>query len=133
MPYERGTETSLYGQVKHYLESLGFTVKGEVCECDLVALLGDEPPIVVIGELKLSFSLDLVLQAVDRTAACDEVWLAVGPSGRKRLLDPRVRKLCRFLGFGLLAVPSTGAVEVLVEPRPWTPRQDEKRRALLID
>jgi hypothetical protein len=36
---------------------------------------------VVIGELKLSFSLDLVLQAVDRTAACDEVWLAVGAAG----------------------------------------------------
>jgi hypothetical protein len=30
---------------------------------DLVATRGDEPPLVVIGELKLSFSLDLVLQA----------------------------------------------------------------------
>jgi hypothetical protein len=108
-------------------------VKGEVCGCDLVALRGDEPPIVVIGELKLSFSLDLVLQAVDRTAACDEVWLAAGPTGRRRLRDPRVRKLCRFLGFGLLAVSSTGAVEVLIEPRPWKPRQDKKRRARLID
>jgi hypothetical protein len=92
-----------------------------------------QPPIVVIGELKLSFSLDLVLQAVDRTAACDEVWLAAGPTGRRRLRDPRVRKLCRFLGFGLLAVSSTGAVEVLIEPRPWKPRQDKKRRARLID
>jgi hypothetical protein len=98
-----------------------------------VAIRGDEPPIVVIGELKLSFSLDLVLQAVDRTAACDEVWLAVGPAGRKRLGDPRVRKLCRFLGFGLLGVLSTGAVEVLVEPKPWKPRQDKKRRVRLVD
>jgi hypothetical protein len=133
MPHERRPETSLYGPVKRYLETLGFTVKGEVCGCDLVALRGDEPPIVVIGELKLSFSLDLVLQAVDRTAACDEVWLAAGPTGRRRLRDPRVRKLCRFLGFGLLAVSSTGAVEVLIEPRPWKPRQDKKRRARLID
>jgi hypothetical protein len=133
MPQERPPETSLYGPVKRYLETLGFTVKGEVCGCDLVALRGDEPPIVVIGELKLSFSLDLVLQAVDRTAACDEVWLAVGAGGRKRLRDPRVRKLCRFLGFGLLGVSSAGAVEVLVEPKPWRPRQDGKRRARLID
>jgi hypothetical protein len=133
MPNKR-LETSLYGPVKHYLEMLGFTVKGEVCGCDVVALrAGDEPPIVVIGELKLSFSLDLVLQAVDRTAACDEVWLAVGPAGHKRLRDPRVRKLCRFLGFGLLGVSSTGVVEVLVEPRPWKPRQNKKRRARLID
>src|SRR6188768_1984679 len=112
MAQERRRETTLYGPVKRYLETLGLTVKGEVCGCDLVAIRGDEPPIVVIGELKLSFSLDLVLQAVDRTAACDEVWLAVGPAGRKRLCDPRVRKLCRFVGFGLLVVSSTGAVEV---------------------
>ena len=133
MPHERRTETSLYRPVKRYLDTLGYTVKGEVCGCDLVAISGDEPPVVVIGELKLSFSLDLVLQAVDRTAACDEVWLAVGPAGRKRLRDPRVRRLCRFLGFGLLGVSSIGAVEVLVEPRPWKPRQDKKRRARLIE
>ena len=37
--------------------------------------------------------------------ACDEVWLAVRTSGRKgRERDPRVRKLCRLLGFGLLGV-----------------------------
>jgi hypothetical protein len=89
--------------------------------------------VVVIGELKLSFSLDLVLQAVDRTTACDEVWLAVGPAGRGRLRDPRARKLCRYLGFGLLGVSSAGAVELLVEPGPWRPRQDKKRRARLID
>jgi hypothetical protein len=126
-------ETSLYAPVKCYLEALGFRVKGEVCGCDLVAVRPGEPPIVVIGELKLSFNLDLVLQAVDRTAACEEVWLAVGLPGRKRLRDPRVRKLCRFLGFGLLGVSSAGAVEVVVEPKPWKPRQDIRRRARLLD
>jgi hypothetical protein len=43
MPHERRTETSLYGPVKRYLETLGYMVKGEVCGCDLVALRGDEP------------------------------------------------------------------------------------------
>jgi hypothetical protein len=133
MLQERRPETSLYGPVKRYLETLGFTVKGEVCGCDLVAIRGDEPPVVVIGELKLSFSLELLLQAVDRTAACDEVWLAVCAAERGRLRDPRVRKLCRLLGFGLLAVSSGGAVEVLLEPKPWRPRRDRKRRARLID
>jgi len=133
MAQQRRPETSLYAPVKRYLEALGFTVKGEVCGSDLVAIRGDEPPIVVIGELKLSFSLDLVLQAVDRTAACDEVWLAVGPAGRKRLNDSRVRQLCRLLGFGLLGVSPSGSVEVLVDPQPWKPRPDRKRRARLID
>src|SRR5258707_5648489 len=89
-------ETSLYAPVKRFLETLGFDVKGEVCGCDLVALRGEEPPFVVVGELKLAFNLELVLQGIDRSAACDEVWLAVRTScrgGRER--DPLVRKVCR--------------------------------------
>jgi len=126
-------ETSLYPPVKRFLENLGFAVKGEICGCDLVALRGDEPPRVVIGELKLGFSLELVLQGVNRTAACDEVWLAVRMSSRPgRERDPRVRKLCRLLGFGLLGVLASGRVEVLVEPAPWRPRRDGKRRARLV-
>jgi len=128
-------ESTLYLPVKRFLEKLGFEVKGEVCGCDLVALRQGEPTAVVIGELKLSFTLDLVLQAVDRTAACDEIWLAVSASrrGRGRECDPRVRKLCRFLGFGLLAVTATGKVEAIVEPVSWRPRRDAKRRSRIVD
>jgi hypothetical protein len=120
--------------VKGFLETLGFDVKGEICGCDLVALRGDEPPVVVIGELKLGFNLELVLQGINRTAACDEIWLAVRASARRsgRERDPRVRKLCRLLGFGLLGVSTTGRVEVLVEPGPWRPRRDPKRRSRLV-
>ena len=128
-------ESSLYSPVKRFLEGFGFEVKGEVCGCDLVALDRGTPAALVIGELKLSFTLELVLQAVDRLTACDEVWLAVRASarGRGRESDPRVRKLCRLLGFGLLAVSGTGRVEVLVEPVPWRPRHDAKRRSKIVD
>jgi hypothetical protein len=127
------SETALYGPVKRFLEAKGFTVKGEVCGCDLVALRGDEPPVVVVGELKLTFNLELVLQGVERSSACDEVWLAVRVGARGgREGDRRVRKLCRLLGFGLLGVFSTGRVEALVEPVAWRPRPDRKRRSRLI-
>jgi hypothetical protein len=119
-------ETALYLPVKRFLENLGFTVKGEVGGCDLVALSGDNPPIVVIGELKLSFNLELVLQAVDRAGACDEVWLAAKMSlrGKGRESDARYRNLCRRLGFGMLAVTGTGDVEVIVQP-PTTSRKGD--------
>jgi hypothetical protein len=99
-----------------------------------VALRADVPPVVVIGELKLNFNLDLVLQGVDRTSACDEIWLAIRASsrGRGREQDPRVRKLCRLLGFGLLGVFAAGRVEILVEPGPWRPRRDSKRRSRIV-
>jgi len=62
-------ETSLYLPVKRFLECLGFEVKGEICGCDLVAIRADEPPLVVIGELKLGFNLELVLQGINRMGA----------------------------------------------------------------
>jgi hypothetical protein len=126
-------ETALYLPVKRFLESLGFTVKGEIGGCDLVALSGDDPPIVVIGELKLSFNLELLLQAVDRATACDEVWLAAKMSlrGKGREADSRYRNLCRRLGFGILAVTSTGDVEVIVKPTTM-PRRDPKKRSRLV-
>jgi hypothetical protein len=128
-------ETSLYLPVKRFLEKLGFEVKGEVCGCDVVALDRGAPVAVVIAELKLAFTLELVLQAVERTAVCDEVWLAVRASkrGRGREGDSRVKKLCRFLGFGLLSVFNSGHVEVLVEPTAWRPRNDAKRRSRIVD
>ena len=132
-------ETSLYVPVKRFLEGMGFEVKGEVCGCDVVALDrspgADGAPVgVVIGELKLSFTLELVLQAVDRMAVCDEVWLAVQASrrGRGREADPRVKKLCRLIGAGLLSVHASGKVDVVVEPVPWSPRRDAKRRSRIV-
>jgi hypothetical protein len=108
----------LYQPVKAFLEGLGFAVKGEIGGCDLLALRDGDPPVVVVGELKLTFNLELVLQGVDRAAACDEVWLAARLSSRAkgRENDARFRNLCRRLGFGLLGVRSNGDVEVLVSP-----------------
>ncbi len=128
-------ETTLYAPVKRFLEGFGLEVKGEICSCDVVAFDQGRPSALVIAELKMSFSLELVLQAVERTAVCDEVWLAVAASkrGRGREADPRVKKLCRLLGFGLLSVFATGRVEMLVEPVPWKPRANAKRRSRIVE
>lgn len=128
-------ETELYRPVKGFLERLGFEVKGEIGGCDLVAVKAGVAPLVVIGELKLTFNLELVLQGVDRAAACDEVWLAVraAANGRGRENDRRVRKLCRRLGFGLLVVHTRGGVEIAVSPEEPLPRRDNKRRSRLMD
>jgi hypothetical protein len=126
-------ETSLYAAVKQHLERLGYEAKGEVCGCDIVAVRPGEPPLLVITELKLGFTLELVLQGVDRLAVADEVWLAVRASRRGRDRDSRARKLCRLLGFGLLAVdPDLHAIEVLAEPAPYRPRLNNRRRSLLL-
>jgi hypothetical protein len=128
------SEVSLYPAVKRFLEAAGFDVKGEVKGCDIVAVRMDEPRTLTIVEMKLGFTLELLLQATDRTRAADEVWLAVPATRRGRDRDPRVHRLCRMLGFGLMVINAgRDRVEVLAEPGPYRPRTDQRRRARLLD
>src|SRR5471032_457535 len=101
------SETALYPTVKRFLEAVGFHVKGEVNGCDVVAVRDGEPPQLTVVEMKQGFSLELLLQAVDRMRVADEVWLAVPASRRGRDRDRRVHRLCRLIGFGLIAVDTT--------------------------
>jgi hypothetical protein len=127
------TETSLYPAVKRFLEAAGFDVKGEVKGCDVVAVRTGEPLTLAIVEMKLGFNLELLLQATDRMRVANEVWLAVPATRRGRDRDPRVHRLCRLLGFGLMAVNAArDLVEVLAEPGPYRPRPDRKRTTRLL-
>jgi hypothetical protein len=127
-------ETSLYQPVKTFLEAAGYEVKGEIGGCDLVGLSPSDPPVVVICELKLSFNLELILQAVDRSAVSDEVWIAarVSAKGRGREADRRYRDLCRRLGIGMLGVSDRGEVSVIVSSVSPMPRTNPKRRTRLV-
>ena len=111
------SETSLYPAVKRFLEGAGFCVKGEIHGCDAVAVQEGGQLRLAIVEMKLGFNLDLLLQAMDRMRMADEVWLAVPATQRGRDRDPRVHRLCRAIGFGLIAVNvGRNRVEVLAEP-----------------
>ncbi|WP_431859010.1 DUF2161 domain-containing phosphodiesterase [Azospirillum sp.] len=131
-------ETELYAPVKAFLEGQGYVVKAEIHGCDLVAVRGAEPPVIV--ELKKRFTLELLLQGVDRLAVTDTVYLAVPQPGRRASgpspYDAHVKKLCRRLGVGLLIVDPARTerhrVEVLLDPVPYTPRKDKKRTTRML-
>ncbi len=127
-------ETSLYQPVKAFLEGAGYTVKGEVGGCDVVGVSDGDPTLVVVCELKLSFNLELILQAVDRASIADEVWIAarVSAKGRGRESDKRYRDLCRRLGIGMLGVTDNGSVSVIVGSVTPMPRTNPKRRSRLM-
>lgn len=129
----RAPETSLYPAVKAFLEAQGFVVKGEVRGCDVVAVRADDAATLAICELKAAFSLELVLQGIDRMRVADEVWLAVAATRKGRDRDGRAHRLCRMLGFGLLAVmPARNRVDILVQPEPYKPRPNKPERKRLL-
>lgn len=99
-------ETELYEPVKRMLEQLGFSVKGEVNGCDLVAMREGEPDPVIV-ELKKAFNLPLVYQLINRSAMTPHVYAAVEYSPGKKpgggSWNDAIR-LCRKLGVGLIGV-----------------------------
>lgn len=127
-------ESDLYMPIKALLEEQGFTVKGEVNDCDLVGVRGDD---LVVVELKVAFNLALVLQGIDRQRITDAVYVAVEAPRRSRG-DRRwteIQTLCRRLGLGLITVSFAGgrpAATVLFDPVPYQPRPRPKLKGRLL-
>jgi len=125
-------EAELYPHVKAYLERQGYTVKGEVGAADLVAVRGEDEPVIV--ELKLRLNLTLYHQAVARLRMTDLVYIAVlkpkGRQARRALRENTV--MCRRLGLGFLTVRADGAVEAQCDPGPYTPRRNTGKRTRLL-
>lgn len=127
-------EIELYGPIKRFLEGQGYTVKGEIGACDIVALRGDEGPVVV--ELKERLSLALILQAVDRLSVSDTVYIAFrigkGQSASWRSRRKQVQGLIRRLGLGLITVSMRGNVVPVLDPTTYKPRSNVRRRQRLL-
>ncbi len=127
-------ESDLYLPLKRFLESQNYEVKGEVQDCDVLAVRGKEAPVVV--ELKLSLNLNVVLQAVDRLSLTTKVYVGI-PKQSKTLKGRRQRivKLLRMLGLGLVTIDpgrETGSVKVLLDPGEYKPRESKHRQERLL-
>lgn len=133
MAIKKIKETDLYPPLKAFWEDLGYEVKAEIGDADLMAVNADEQPVIV--ELKTRFSLALFHQAIDRQALTDFVYVAV-PRRRGRPFQKSMRqnqKLARRLGIGLMTVRmATGEVKIHVEPGPFKPRKSKKKRDRLL-
>ena len=127
-------ESELYQPLKDFLEEQGYRVKGEVKNCDVLAIRGNEEPVVV--ELKLAINLNLILQAVDRQTMTSKVYIGV-PLSCKLLYKQRrqLTKLLRMLGLGLIVINANAAassVEVFLDPEEYKPRKSKARREKLL-
>lgn len=127
-------ESDLYLPLKQFLESQGYEVKGEVEDCDVLAVRGDEDPVIV--ELKLSLNLAVVLQAVERLSLTSTVYIGV-PEKNKTLQQQqkRIKKMLRMLGLGLVTINparKVAPVAVLLDPGEYRPRKSKPRTQRLL-
>jgi hypothetical protein len=127
-------EIDLYDPVKRFLENQGYEVKGEIGGCDILAVRDAQDPVVV--ELKLVFSLDVVLQAVNRLNVSPVVYIGIPSScrafGKRRR---RIVKLLKMLGIGLILISvnsKRSRVDVVLDPGEYHPRIERKRLGQLL-
>lgn len=124
----------MYEPLKLYLEKQGYSVSSEVKNCDMVACKDDE---MVLIELKVRFSLDLVYQLMERMEMADSVYAAVAVAPGKREI-PRlgnVKALLRRLGVGLVLVrflKSKTRIEVALHPGDYSEKRQHKRRLAIL-
>jgi hypothetical protein len=123
-------EADLYPAVKAFLAGQGYVVKSEIGACDVMAVRGDEPPVIV--EMKTGFTLSLIFQGVQRQTMFENVYIAVpapGPKGWASRYNDMVL-LCRRLGLGLLVVGER--VEAHLDPGPYQPRARTAKAGRLL-
>ncbi|MBU2934772.1 MULTISPECIES: DUF2161 domain-containing phosphodiesterase [Pacificibacter] len=125
-------ETDLYLPVKAHFEALGYEVKAEVKDADVMAIRLDDPeapPVIV--ELKTVFSLKLLHQAIARQSITDQVYVAV-PRWKGRAAWKVFKgniSICKRLEMGMISVNvAEGTMQVHNEPKPFKPRKNLKRK-----
>ncbi len=126
-------ETDLYPPIKAFLEGQGYEVKSEVGAVDVMAVRGQEAPVIV--ELKLGFSLSLIHQCVARQMVTEHVYLAVEHRTGKRFAKSvkDICKLARRLGLGVMTVRvRDGLVQAHCDPGPFRPRIVTARQTPLL-
>ncbi len=95
-------EEDMYKYIEQYFKKLEYAVDGEVEDCDVVCVKGDE---LVIIEMKKNFSTKLLFQALSRQKITSQVYIAI-PKPKKYTLKKRneILSLCKRLGVGVILI-----------------------------
>lgn len=118
---EKIYETDLYRPISNYFKKCGYEVHGEVNHCDLAAVKENE---LIVVELKLNLTVDLLVQATKRQRLTDQVYVAI-PKPKNKLSSKKWQDIChllRRLELGLILVnflKSGTRIEVVITPSPF--------------
>lgn len=126
-------EADLYEPVKKLLIKQGYEVRGEVKNCDIVAKNVETDEMIVV-ELKKSFNLKLLYQAMDRRSITNQVYVAIfRPKSYKDKNTMRMLQLLRELGIGLITVSETKSRICEIVVLPDSQKRVNKKRREYID
>ncbi len=127
-------EKQMFKPIKEYLLRLGYTVKGEVKNIDILATKNEK---TIVIEMKKQFSIKLLYQGCDRQRMFDNVYIAIlNPGYKKTRTKEFMQKvhLAHRLRLGLILVDvNQNKVEVRLDPKEYKFKRNYKKQKLLLD
>lgn len=132
-------EADLYKPIQKHFTKEGYKVNGEVKDCDLTAVKGED---LIIVELKLNLTVDLLIQATKRQRLTDLVYIAIPRP--KNMRSRRWKDIChlvRRLELGLITVSAANKIpkiQFIQHPEPFDLEKSKrnssrKRKSLLAE
>lgn len=130
-------ESYLYAPIRDFLKVQGYTVRGEVLDCDICAVKDGKLTVI---ELKRHLSVDLLAQAVKRQGCADAVYVAIPKPKNMRSNSKRgdMLRLLKKLELGLIMVSfraDSSFVEVILDIGAYKGRgkSAKAKKALILD
>jgi len=115
-------ETELYLPVKKLFEGMGYSVQSEVNNIDVIAVKDEE---MIIIELKTTYNLKLIFQAIERQRMTRMVYIAIPRPAFKKRMNKDIKDkehLLRRLELGLIYVAidvKKPYAQIIFEPKPF--------------
>ena len=127
-------ETELYEPIKSYLLKNGYKVQAEVKNCDIACLYENK---LIVIEMKKSFNLKLLYQAMDRKSFADKVFVAISrPKNFRKKETKHMLKILKSMDIGLITVALDSplkVVEIVLEPEDKTIKRKTRKRTMILN
>lgn len=131
---EKTKECQLFNPIKKYFIEKGYTVQGEVKNCDVVCFKDDE---IIAIELKKSFNLKVLYQAIDRKAFSNYVYIAIErPKNFRKKEVKYMLKILQAMEIGLITISMDSpikSIQIILEPVYKKVNNCSKKRKIILN
>ena len=127
-------ETELYEPIKKHLLKNGYKVQAEVKNCDIACLFENR---LIVIEMKKSFNLKLLYQAMDRKAFADKVFVAINrPKNFRKKESKHMVSVLKAMNIGLITVALDSplkTVQIVLEPNYAKIKRKTRKRTMVLN
>lgn len=127
-------ETDLFLPIKNFFEKNNYKVQGEIKNCDIICIKNDD---IIAIEIKKSFNLKVLYQAMDRKVFSNYVYIAISrPKNFRKKEVKHMIKILKSLNIGLITVALDSpikTVDIILKPDFKKIYKNSKKKKIILN